>query len=179
MLDDGRMASTSGRILTTSDAGSLYLVEEAEDGGDPRLRFRLAQNDSLGDLPVPNFTLPFDESSIAGSAATTLEPLILDDAYEIPESATYSFNRGFDEKFGYRAKSMLVVPMMDHQRTVVGVDKGCSRNIVVAVHRSTVTAVEPGSVRMECDQVCEWTALDVRMARSGRWIIRSLTVAAR
>ncbi|MBI4539225.1 MAG: GAF domain-containing protein [Gemmatimonadetes bacterium] len=115
------MILAQARRITTSDAGSLYLVEEAEDGG-PRLRFRLAQNDSIPDIPVPNITLPIDETSIAGHAASTGQPLVIDDAYEIPESAPYSFNRAaFDEKYGYRAMSMLTVPMKDHKDEVVGV----------------------------------------------------------
>ncbi|MBI4519602.1 MAG: GAF domain-containing protein, partial [Gemmatimonadetes bacterium] len=114
------MILEQARRITLSDAGSLYLVEEAEDG-TPRLRFRLAQNQSLPDIPVPDFTLPIDQKSIAGYAASTGEPLVIEDAYHIPQTAPYSFNRGFDEKFGYRAKSMLTVPMKDHKDDVVGV----------------------------------------------------------
>jgi HD-GYP domain-containing protein (c-di-GMP phosphodiesterase class II) len=106
--------------LTHSDAGSLYLTE---GGGDvPRLlRFKLAQNDSLPDLPFSEFTLPFSTTSVAGYAATKGEPLLLADVYRLPEGAPYTFNRSFDERFGYRTKSMLVVPMIDHREEVVGV----------------------------------------------------------
>lgn len=114
------MILTQARQLTDSDAGSLYLVEEGDDG-EKTLRFLRAQNASLPDLPTPDFSLPFDETSVAGFAALHGEPLIIDDAYEIPESAPYSFNRTFDEEVGYRAKSMLVVPMKDHRDAVVGV----------------------------------------------------------
>jgi len=108
------MIMEQARGLTNSDAGSLYLVEEGEDG-EKTLHFLRAQNDSLPDLPPPDFSLPFDESSVAGFAALHGEPLVIDDAYEIPESAPYSFNQAFDAEVGYRAKSMLVVPMKDHQ----------------------------------------------------------------
>jgi HD-GYP domain-containing protein (c-di-GMP phosphodiesterase class II) len=114
------MILTQARRLTNSDAGSLYLVEETEDGEEV-LHFLRAQNASLPDLPTPDFSLPFDESSVAGFTALHGEPLVIDDAYEIPESAPYSFNRTFDEEVGYRAKSMLVVPMKDHRDAVVGV----------------------------------------------------------
>ncbi|HKJ93800.1 MAG TPA: GAF domain-containing protein, partial [Longimicrobiales bacterium] len=111
--------------MTDSDAGSLYLVEHAaEDAGEDVpdvLRFRLTRNDSLPDLPFVEFTLPIDRTSLAGYAAATGEPLALNDAYEIPESAPYKQNRSFDERFGYRTKSMLVVPMADHRGEVVGV----------------------------------------------------------
>ncbi|MEX2609954.1 MAG: HD domain-containing phosphohydrolase [Gemmatimonadota bacterium] len=106
--------------LTASDAGSLYLAEADGEGGT-RLRFKLAENTSLPDLPFNEFTLPVDPSSLAGYAATTGEPLVLDDAYQPPADAPYGFNRSFDERFGYRTKSMLVVPMVDHKDDVVGV----------------------------------------------------------
>lgn len=108
------------RGLTHSDAGSLYLVE-TDDEGEKRLRFKLSQNDTLPDLPLIQFTLPINTASLAGYAAHTGEPLVLADAYSIPDDQPYSFNRSFDERTGYRTKSMLVVPMMDHRDDVVGV----------------------------------------------------------
>ena len=108
------------RNLTNSDAGSLYLVEK-DEAGHNRLRFKLSQNDTLPDLPLVQFTLPINTSSLAGYAAHTGEPLSLADAYSIPSDEPYSFNRSFDERTGYRTKSMLVVPMLDHRDDVVGV----------------------------------------------------------
>lgn len=112
---------TQARRLSGSDAGSLYLVETDGDGAE-RLHFLRSQNDTLPDLPSPDFTLPLDDTSIAGYVALTGKPLVLADVYEMPEGLPFSFNRAaFDEKYGYRAKSMLVVPMMDHKDRVVGV----------------------------------------------------------
>lgn len=111
---------SKARQLTGSDAGSLYLVETA-DGGERRLRFELAQNDSLPEWPFETFTLPLDTTSLAGYAATTGETLRIDDAYQIGSGAPYALNRSFDERFGYRTKSLLVVPMIDHTGAVVGV----------------------------------------------------------
>ena len=111
---------TQARELTTSDGGTLYLVEEED--GEKFLRFLHSQIDTLPDLSSPNFKLPLNEHSIAGYAATTGKPLILEDVYEIPEEMPFSHNKAaFDEKYGYRAKSMLVVPMIDHRDRVVGV----------------------------------------------------------
>ena len=111
---------TQARRLTTSDAGSLYLVEE-DPQGNPTLHFLRAQNDTLPDLPDPDFTLPLDRTSLAGCVALTGEPLRIEDAYSIPAEQPYSFNQSFDREHGYRAKSMLVVPMKDHRAKVVGV----------------------------------------------------------
>jgi HD-GYP domain-containing protein (c-di-GMP phosphodiesterase class II) len=106
--------------LTGSDACSLYLAEDGEDG-TPHLRFKTSRTESLPDLPFVSFTLPVSRASLAGYAADSGETLVVDDAYEIPADAEYSLNRSFDERFGYRTKSLLVVPMIDHLGTVVGV----------------------------------------------------------
>lgn len=112
---------TQARSLTASDAGSLYLVEKDEDGS-PLLHFIAAQNDTLPEIPSPSFRLTLDEHSIAGYAATSGRPLVLEDVYELSDDVPYSFNRAvYDEKHGYRAKSMLTVPMIDHRERVVGV----------------------------------------------------------
>jgi len=51
----------------------------------------------------------------------TGEPLVIDDAYFLPPDVEYSINRSFDERYGYRTKSMLVIPMKDHKEDVIGV----------------------------------------------------------
>ena len=111
---------TQARSLTASDGGSLYLVESGADGGSV-LHFIAAQTATLPDVPSPTFRLPLDDTSIAGYVATTGKPLILEDVYELPEGLPFSFNRVFDAQYGYRAKSMLAVPMIDHRDRVVGV----------------------------------------------------------
>ncbi|MDH3271290.1 MAG: GAF domain-containing protein [Gemmatimonadota bacterium] len=109
------------RSLTGSDAGSLYLVEEDEDG-ERVLHFIASQIDTLPDLPSLTFRLKLDQTSIAGYVATTADPLVLANVYELGDDVPYSFNReAFDDKYGYRAKSMLTVPMIDHRDKVVGV----------------------------------------------------------
>lgn len=118
-----RLIVERSRWLTQSDAGSLYLAERDEggQGGGMRLRFKLAQNDSLPSLPFSEFTLPIDRTSLAGHVAVTLEPLTLEDAYALPDDAPYSFNRSFDERFGYRTRSLLMVPLLDRRGDLVGV----------------------------------------------------------
>ena len=116
------------RALTTSDAGSLYLVETHDDTSV--LHFLHSQNDTLPGLPSLAFKLPLDDASIAGYVATTAEPLMLADVYHLPEEMPFSFNREvFDERYGYRAKSMLAVPMIDHKDRVVGVLQLINRKI--------------------------------------------------
>ena len=113
---------TQARRITNSDAGSLYLVERDANGGAPTtLRFKLSQNSSIPNIPLGEFTVPIDHSSLAGYTAATGEPLSIADVYLLPSDATYKQNRSFDEKFGYRTKSMLVIPMTSHRDEIVGV----------------------------------------------------------
>jgi len=111
---------SQARQLTGADAGSLYLVE-GEEGEERQLRFKLAQNDSRPEIPFVEFTIAIDPTSIAGYVASTNEPLVIDDAYFLPPDVEYSINRSFDEKHGYRTRSMLTIPMTDHHGQVIGI----------------------------------------------------------
>src|SRR5207244_5742439 len=59
---------TQARRITSSDAGSLYLVETAEQG-PKRLRFRHAQTYSKPEAPSVEFTIRVDRTSLAGYTA--------------------------------------------------------------------------------------------------------------
>ena len=107
------------RQITQSDGGSLYLVE-GRDTPAPRLRFKLTQSDTLTSAGFVEFTMPLDNRSIAGSVCSDGEPLVIDDVYFLPPDVEYSFNRSFDERNNYRAKSMLTVPMRNHRDEVIG-----------------------------------------------------------
>lgn len=106
------------RSLAGCEAGSLYLVDE--EGDEPALVFKLAQNDVV-DFPVVETRLPIEATSLAGYVALSGETLDIPDVYEIPPGQPYTFNRTFDEEMGYRTRSMLVIPMRDHRDKIVGV----------------------------------------------------------
>lgn len=123
------MILTKSRGITAADAGSLYLVEELEGRGEAqksrsetrkRLRFKLAQNDSVA-IPFRESAMEINQKSIAGYVAWTGDAVMLDDAYHLPEDVPYSINRKFDEDSGYRTKSILAVPMKNQKGEVVGV----------------------------------------------------------
>jgi len=141
---------TKARMITQSDAGSLYLVEalahEVEsdrpevdaptvgelnlDGtaskivrqveGPKQLRFKLAQNDSKS-IPFREATMQINDKSIAGYVALTGKPVRIDDAYRLNTEVPYAINRKFDEDSGYRTKSILAVPMRNQKEEIVGV----------------------------------------------------------
>lgn len=115
------MILTQARRLASADAGSLYLVEKDDDGNPEKLRFKLSQNTTLPDLPFTEFTMPIDHGSLSGYVAATGERLMIGDVYLLPEHVSYRQNRSFDDKFGYRTKSMLVQPMFTLKGEVIGV----------------------------------------------------------
>ncbi len=122
------------RFVTGADAGSIYVVEHAEETTDaqsdeparsmvtrgPMLRFKLSQNESVH-YDSSEFVMPLSNRSIAGSAALAKKAINIADAYEIPAGAPYGFDRRFDEKIGYRTKSMLTVPLVSQRDEVIGV----------------------------------------------------------
>ena len=116
------MILSQSRRITLSDAGSLYLIDRDKDGESKGiLRFKLSQNHTLPTLPLTEFTVPIDHTSLAGYAAETGEPLVIADVYLLPDDVSYKQNRTFDEKFGYRTKSMLVIPLKTHRDETIGV----------------------------------------------------------
>jgi HD-GYP domain-containing protein (c-di-GMP phosphodiesterase class II) len=122
------MILTEAREITNADAGSLYLVEKNPDipanennfWTDKQLRFKLAQNDSLS-ASYQEFVMPVEKKSMAGYAALTGEYINIEDAYTLPEDSEIQHNRSFDEKMGYRTKSVFCVPMRSHLGETIGV----------------------------------------------------------
>jgi HD-GYP domain-containing protein (c-di-GMP phosphodiesterase class II) len=112
------------RSITSADAGSLYLVESGEESKErnaaPRLRFKLTQNDSLP-IRFGEHSLHFAEDSIAGFCAVRGQAVELADAYRIPKTRPYRFNKSFDEQSGYRTRSLLALPMKNGKGEVLGV----------------------------------------------------------
>lgn len=108
------------RSFTDADGGSLYIKE-----GD-KLNFLVAQTASLERRSnvkpsFKSFYVPLTKASISGYVATTGEVLNIPDVYHIPPTVEYRFNKDFDVKMEYRSKSILTVPMRDHQDEIIGV----------------------------------------------------------
>jgi len=110
----------TGRQITDSDAGALYLVEENEITGEKVLRFTLTQNDSVA-VPFNQYTIPIDSSRTSSYVALTGHSLALEDCYYLPPDVPFGFTKDFDAQIGYRTKSMLAVPMKNPKGEVVGV----------------------------------------------------------
>ncbi|MGJ4788922.1 HD domain-containing phosphohydrolase [Leptospira koniambonensis] len=107
----------SAREICNADSGSLYLVEQDDIGFIRNLRFKI----SALSIDTEEFILPINKSSIAGYVAETGKVLNIQDVYDLPADAEFSFNSNFDILSNYHTKSMLVVPMKGHRGDVVGV----------------------------------------------------------
>jgi two-component system response regulator HydG len=109
------------RHITNSDGGSLFLVT------DGRLRFEIAQNDTLMLLKGKDFqffeqySIPISERSIAGYAALTGDLLNIPNVYELSADLPYRFNPEFDRRNNYHTQSILAVPLKDHAGEIIGV----------------------------------------------------------
>ena len=110
----------SARMLTHADSGSLYLLEDGPEG-ERVLRFAVAQTGPDDAGTHLGAVLPLSRSSISGYVALSGEVVRIDDAYDIPGDAEYRFNPSFDRANAYRTKSVLAVPMHDHEDAIVGV----------------------------------------------------------
>jgi len=145
---------SKSREITSADAGSLYLVEE--ENGSKHLVFKLTQNDSHS-VPFRQFTMPIDTRSIAGYAAATGQILNIKDAYRI-RNLPFRLNRDFDQKFGYRTKSMLVLPMKNQRDEVIGV-----LQLINAKKHAGVKLATPKIVR---EEVCPFSSKSQDLASS-------------
>jgi HD-GYP domain-containing protein (c-di-GMP phosphodiesterase class II) len=142
----------SARELTHADGGSLFLLEKGADGTD-KLRFAVAQTGPTDAGTHLGAVLPLTRGSVAGYVALSGEAVRIDDAYEIPETSEYRFNPSFDQRNGYRSKSMMAVPMLDHQGAIVGVIMLINRKpefeLVLTSPVMTEAVVNPFSERDE------------------------------
>jgi len=128
---------SKSRQLTGSDAGSIFLVERCDvrrnPGGIDQLWFAVSQNASLAassatdrldediDSTVSDIRFPLTPERLVGWSALSGEVLNIPDVYQLDPALPYRFDRAVDLKLGYRAVSMLTVPMRSTSGETVGV----------------------------------------------------------
>jgi HD-GYP domain-containing protein (c-di-GMP phosphodiesterase class II) len=114
------------REFANADAGSLYLKEGNE------LVFKVIQNDTLNisvggeyakywsPVVIKDDLGKLNYSNISSCSAITKDIIIIDNCYD---SAKYNFTgmKEFDKKNGYKTTSMLVIPLLDLDKDVIGV----------------------------------------------------------
>ncbi|HZW74375.1 MAG TPA: GAF domain-containing protein, partial [Caldimonas sp.] len=117
------------RDAANADGGTVYLVEDGH-----KVHFDVAVSGKLGlhlggtsrrtvDIEGPPL---FEEDGSPNHHAVITHcvherrTLNVEDAYRA-EGRDYTAARAFDERYGYRTQSVLTVPMIDHDGTVIGV----------------------------------------------------------
>jgi len=107
------------RTLAWAEAGSLYVLEKGQ------LRFLAAQNDRL---PLADITrllldreMPASAESLAGFVASSGRIMKIDDTDALTENTPFRVNRDLDTDTGFRAKSILAIPLRCPDGQVVGV----------------------------------------------------------
>jgi len=108
--------------LCKADAGTFYLEK------NNKLEYRISRNLTLEEkMGKKNFlesisphALPISNKSIAGWSAKNKKILNIKDLNSI-KNCPYCHNTEFEEKTGYKCKSMLTVPIIDRENKLVGV----------------------------------------------------------
>ncbi len=113
-----RRVLLKSRRLTGAEAGTVFIARGR--GAKRRLEAADTQNDRV-EMAAADFILPVSTASIAGFTAETGKTVFVDDLYSIPSHLPYSFDPSFDESHGYRSRSMLSFPLVNHSREVIGV----------------------------------------------------------
>ncbi len=116
---------TKSRQLIGADAGSIYIVEsiaESRDSSDITLKFKLVQNDSVTIKEITRDSIiPVTTRSISGAAALMKRSINIANVREISDDAPYHFDSSWDEQNSYKTISVLAVPMINQDGSVMGV----------------------------------------------------------
>lgn len=185
---------TEARGFCNAEAGTLFLKE-----GDI-LNFTIAQNDALSspvkshdsDKTEPKSSppsiktskIPLSKNSLAGYVGLTGEILNIPDVYKIPPFMPYSFSPNFDLENHYRSKSMLLVPMKDPKKGVIGVlglinarskDSGkhipfdpCFERLLLALASQAAVAVRNAQLTEELKKAYRDTVITLSVAADYR-----------
>lgn len=158
--------------LANADGGTLYITSEDRT----ELQFAIVQTSSLkikmggkGERitwqPVPLLDsdgLP-NHRHVCAHVALTGATVNIEDVYKY---AGFDFEgtRNFDRSTGYRSRSMLVVPMKDHEETVIGV-----LQLLNAAEGGRISSFSPVSL-----EITESFASQAAVALSNKRLIQEL-----
>ncbi len=123
------MIVDEARALSNADAGTLYTI----DNDNQSLKFEILQNNSLNirmggtsgiKIKLPNVPLYVNDvknyTNVSSYVALTGQPVNIPDVY-MADDFNLTGTRKYDESTGYRSKSMLVMPLKNHESNIIGV----------------------------------------------------------
>jgi len=162
------------RKFTGADGGTLYITSDDEK----ELQFAIVQNDTLGVRmggtggkitwkPVLLMKLDGEPNheNVSAYAALTGETVNIPDVYHA-EGFDFKGTRTFDGQTGYRSKSMLVVPMKNHENDIIGV--------LQLLNARDEESGEVVSFSYECKEMTESLASQAAVALSNNRLIQNL-----
>lgn len=123
------MILSEARKFTNADGGTLYIMSDDET----ELLFAIIQNDSLNigmggtgvKISWPAVKLKNADGSpnyanVSAYVAISGKAVNINDVYD-EHGFNFEGTKEFDQETGYRSKSMLVVPMRNHENDIIGV----------------------------------------------------------
>ena len=123
------MIVTEAKNLTNADGGTLYLLNSKTD----ELNFTVVQNRSLGVhmggeegemdwQPLPLYLKDGEPNlqMVAATCALSDKVINIPDVYDT-EYYNFEGTKKFDKTTGYRSRSMLVIPLKNHEQKIIGV----------------------------------------------------------
>lgn len=168
------MIVDEAREFTNADGGTLYIMTDDETA----LRFAIVQTSSLNirmggtsgeitwhpiNLKNPDGTP--NHANVCAHVALSEETVNIADVYHA-EGFNFEGTRKFDAGTGYRSKSMLVVPMRNHENDIIGV-----LQLLNAQDRVTGEVI-PFSI--ECQRLTESLASQAAVALTNNRLIQAL-----
>jgi HD-GYP domain-containing protein (c-di-GMP phosphodiesterase class II) len=117
------------RAMVNADAGTLYITDKSKN----HLNFKIVQNDTLNirmggtsgiEINFPSIPL-YPEGkpnhyNVSSHVAISGEIVNIPDVYQA-EGFDFTGPKKYDAKTGYRSKSMLVIPLTNHENDIIGV----------------------------------------------------------
>ncbi len=162
------------RDLTNCEAGTLYIVTKDRKN----LEFKVIQNDPLN-IKMGNWEKPISWNSLPiylddgkeniemVSVVSALEKRIINipDVYNCKD---YDFEgtKKFDSSSGYKSKSMLVIPLVNHEEDVIGV--------LQLINKTTFSHDEIIPFNKEDENILKALASQAAMALTNSFLINSL-----
>jgi HD-GYP domain-containing protein (c-di-GMP phosphodiesterase class II) len=123
------MIVLEARAMSSADAGTLYILDDA----GRNLNFKILQNDTMRlrmggtsgiEINLPSVPLYLDgkpnHSNVSSHVAISGEIINIPDVYKA-EGFDFTGPKKYDESTGYRSKSMMVIPLRNHENDIIGV----------------------------------------------------------
>ncbi|MDP3286314.1 MAG: HD domain-containing phosphohydrolase [Desulfobacterales bacterium] len=123
------MIVLEARVMSNADAGTLYITDKE----NRHLNFMIMQNDTMKvrmggtsgvEIDLPSVPLYRDgkpnHSNVSSHVAVSGEIVNIPDVYEA-EGFDFTGPKKYDATTGYRSKSMLVIPLRNHENDIIGV----------------------------------------------------------